>query len=432
MTRYSLAASLTLGILSTHETTILAVQGHELTENENEDPWYNLLVKLPTPISDTSVVSLKTDEGKTRIILTGGCDNPDGNVVVGPDFYECPSLTNKAYAFDPIRHSDFQAWTGDFETLADMPRERARHASAIVNGHLCVYGGRNVTDHLIAEVDCYDPASNEWTVLPTTIPTEHLTSDLTAFVPEDNKVYLVGGYDQGYTAFDAVTIVDMSDLDAISFTPGPTLDTKRGDIDYAAVDGDFYVSGGFTHENDWEAPLNTVEKFSLATGKWSAVDALNEERGDKQLVAVNGKVYAIGGEDKVDTSGVSAEELELAGYSLVLDTVEVLDPAEDVHAGLAQWKSLAKMPSGLFRFSASEWEVEGEDGVIFVFGGQKPYNSDCKCFATTDTVMVFDIHRAVEHLEKDPESLNSAGEMVLGGTAMAYAMSIVMSLIYFG
>lgn len=320
------------------------------------------------------------------------------------------SLSLQAYAFDPIRNNKFQAWTGEFETLADMPRARARHASAVVNGNVCVFGGRNVTDNLIAEVDCYDPVTNKWST-PTSLPADRQSSDLAATVEDGTKVYLIGGYDQGYMAFDMVTVVDMSDLDSITFTDGPKLGSARGDIDAAIVSGEVYVSGGFTHENNFAAPKNSVEKFSITTQKWSEVDALNEERGDKQLVALNGKIYAMGGEAKIDTVGVKDEELpELGARSEVLDTVEVLDPSEDVHAGLAQWRALAGMPGQLFRFAAESWAVDGEDdGYIFVFGGQVGYDTDCKCFRTSDQVLVFDIAHAEE--EEDAEVMSNGASM---------------------
>mmetsp|Transcript_24991 Transcript_24991/g.46073 ORF Transcript_24991/g.46073 Transcript_24991/m.46073 type:complete len:214 (-) Transcript_24991:1218-1859(-) len=157
-----------------------------------------------------------------------------------------------------------------------------------------------------------------------------------------------------------VTVVDMSYMNSITYSDGPTLNTKHGDIDVAIVKNgnDVYVSGGFTHENDWAAPLNKVEKLNVKTQQWINVDGLNEERGKKQLVALNGKVYALGGEDKLNTSRIPTNELpELGGYSVVMDSVEVLDPNEDVHGGLAEWRSLAGMPGRLFRFSAAKWEV---------------------------------------------------------------------------
>ena len=293
-----------------------------------------------------------------------------------------------------------------------MPRTRNRHASVTINGHVCVFGGRDESDALIAEVDCYDPDTNEWST-PTSLPEERQSSDFAAFVKDDQFVYLIGGYDPYYTALDMVTIVDMADFDNISYSDGSKLASARGDIDVASVDGNVYVSGGFTHENNWAAPMNSVEKYNVASEKWSDIDSLNQERGDKQLVALNGKIYAIGGETKVDVVGPTEEQPELGARSEVLDSVEVLDPTEDVHGGLAEWRNLAGMPTQLFRFAASEWNVEGEeDGYVFVFGGQVGYDTDCKCFRTTDKVMVFDIGHANKD---DPEPTSGAGLMAVGG-----------------
>lgn len=431
MARYALAASL---VLSTALPTVHA--GHA-----DADAWSYLPVTVPTPLSDMSVVSLTSGGGgggggnnstaeaaKTRIILTGGCDSPEGNEQRGENF-ECGSLTNKAYAFDPIRHSPFQAWSGEFEELAEMPRARFRHASAVVNGRVCVFGGRNLTDALIAEVDCYDPTADAWST-PTSLPAERQSSDLAAFTAGDGRVHLVGGYDGTYAALDRVTVVDMSDVDTVTYADGPGLRTKRGDIDAAVVDGAVYVSGGFTHENDFTKPLNSVERYDPAAKQWSTVDALNEERGDKQLVALGGRVYALGGEQKVDVSGVPVAELpELGARSELLDSVEVLAPGEDVHGGLAQWKSLSGMPGQLFRFAAAEWEVD--DGFIFVLGGQVAYDADCKCFRTTNKVMVFDVHHAVEEGGAALLSDNGArAGWALGGSGFVRTLAAASSLVW--
>lgn len=424
MARYSLAAAF-LALLAINA----AAQAHE-----GDEAWDYIPATIPTTLSDMAV-SVLTVGGNTnstdaistkRIILTGGCDSPDGNVFVDVDgvndFFSCFSLSQKAYAFDPIRHSSFQEWNGEFETLADMPQKRARHASVVVNGNVCVFGGRDEMDGLIAEVDCYDPTANEWST-PFSLPEKYQSSDFTAYAtPEDSKVYLIGGYDPMYIALDRVTIVDMTDMANPTYVEGPTLGEKRGDIDVAVLNGEVYVSGGFTDEDGYATPKNTVEKYNLATKTWTEVDALNKERGDKQLVALNGKVYALGGEAKVDTVGVPADELpELGARSEVLDSVEVLDPTQDVHGGLPEWRSLAGMPGQLFRFAASEWEVEGEeDGYIFVFGGQGEYDSDCKCFRTSDKVMVFDVSHAEEGVET-----KSSGNVVGGAALFVRAFSTV-------
>lgn len=142
---------------------------------------------------------------------------------------------------------------------------------------------------------------------------------------------------------------------------------------------------------------------------------------------MNGKVYAIGGESKVDVTGIDISELpDLGARSEVLDSVEVLDPTEDVHGGLAEWRSLSGMPGQLFRFAASEWEAEGEtngEGYIFLFGGQVGYDVDCKCFRTTDNVMVFDISRA----EKEPEESSGSMMVAVDGGVFGRTISFIIA-----
>jgi len=394
-------------------------------DGELTGAWDYLQLKMPIPLSDMSITNL--DDGTP--VITGGCDSPLGNEFKEGGYFECSSLSNKVYAFTPtVPNTSFQAWTGEFSTLKDMPRVRARHASALVNGQLCLFGGRNETDTLIAEVDCYDPSLDEWNT-PIDLPEERKASDLSAFTVEGNIVYLVGGYDQNYIAFDMVSIVDMA-ADPITFSDGEKLNSKRGDIDVAALrDGTVYVSGGFTHENKYEKPHNTVERYDPASQTWSPINSLNDERGDKQLVALNDKVFAIGGEAKVDVTGVPEGEVpDLGALSTVLDSVEVLDPNEDVHGGMAEWRSLGGMPQSLFRFGASEWEgdTEGDDeGFIFVFGGQVGYDADCECFRTTDQVMVFDANKALAAVQKD-----TRGEVsTQSGSAVSFTVnSLILSI----
>lgn len=430
MARYSLATSLIL--LAGSAITSAHADG----DGKHSDAWEFLPVTVPTALSDMGASIITTaaagDSSSTkRIILTGGCDSELGNEYKewGDDqWFDCLSLSSKAYAFDPFRNNQFQAWNGEFKILSDMPRKRARHASAVVDGNVCVFGGRNETDGLIAEIDCYDPDTDTWST-PASLPAKDQTSDGTGFAEEDGKVYLIGGFDPGYTALDQVTIVDMSNMadpTSITFADGPKLSSARGDIDVARVNGDVYVSGGFTHENEWSTPKNTVEKYNIATATWSMVDSLNTERGDKQLVALNGKVYALGGERKMDVRDIPKEERPKLGVrSEILDTVEVLNPGEDVHGGLAEWRNLAGMPGQLFRFAAVEWESEDddEDGFIFVFGGQVGYDSECKCFRTTDKVMVFDVSHAEEEMGVETKSFESSGadRMAVGTVSMIFA-----------
>jgi len=361
-----------------------------------------------------------------KIMLTGGCVSPKGNEFLG-DYFACLELTNKAYSFTPIPpKTQFQAWTGTFDSLPDMPRERARHGSFQVHNNLCVIGGRDTSDTLIDSIDCYDPTTNAWTEVGT-LPEEYLTSDFAAYASDDNTVHLIGGYNQNYEALSQVTLVDMSDLNDIKFEKGVSIDTPRGDISVVAVDdSSLVISGGFTHLNDFAAPLNSVEQFNFGSQEWGPVDALNEERGDKQLINLNGKIYAMGGEGRVDASGPEVPDdvfAVAAGQgSIVLDTVEVLDltagDGDDV-----EWKTEGDMPSSLFRFGASGWDEDG-DGVIFVFGGQVGFEPECECFRTTEKVMVFDPAKSALGT---PSAGVAMSVVVVGHVIVVFAMVMMLA-----
>ena len=228
-----------------------------------------------------------------------------------------------------------------------MPRPQYRHASVAFGHLLCVIGGRDGLGALIAEIDCYCPSMNKWTT-PVSLPDGRLTSDLAGFTHPNIPAgrYLVVGFDKSYFARDSVTVVTWSGGGTdVAYVDGPALNGKRGDIDIAVVDRYAYVSGGYTHENNYAMPKNLVKRLRLTltnartggTGKgWKAIDSLNQERGDKQLAGLNGRVYAIGGETQVDVVGVPESKLPgLGTRSKVLDTVDVYDPHEDRDAGTA-------------------------------------------------------------------------------------------------
>jgi hypothetical protein len=130
------------------------------------ESWSYIEVDLPTSLSDADESILMFGD-KKRIVITGGCDSPLGNEYKeSPEwggYFECSSIVNKTYAFDPKRMATASmgsssvpqegVWGGEFEELADMPRARARHVNAVVDGKLCLFGGRDAFDGIVAEVD---------------------------------------------------------------------------------------------------------------------------------------------------------------------------------------------------------------------------------------------------------------------------------------
>lgn len=82
------------------------------------------------------------------IILTGGCNSTRGNErisVDSQDLFACLDTYDATLKFDPFAN--------EFTELAPMPRPRQRHAAAVVNGELYVFGGRDSNDELVPQID---------------------------------------------------------------------------------------------------------------------------------------------------------------------------------------------------------------------------------------------------------------------------------------
>jgi len=82
------------------------------------------------------------------IIITGGCDDPLGNQrdpAVSMNLFFCTSVTSSTFKFDPFQST--------ITEMAQAPHARYRHAAAVANGKLFVFGGRDVNDTLVHAID---------------------------------------------------------------------------------------------------------------------------------------------------------------------------------------------------------------------------------------------------------------------------------------
>ena len=138
--KYNLAAVyllLSVSLLVVTPTVLSANVGWDVLDN----------VHIPTALSDNTATYLPSTD---TILLAGGCNAENGNTFIDAegeelDFFYCGSISDKLYGFRPE--------DGSFVTLADLPRQRYRHAAVLAGGKLWLLGGRNVQDEVVAEID---------------------------------------------------------------------------------------------------------------------------------------------------------------------------------------------------------------------------------------------------------------------------------------
>jgi N-acetylneuraminic acid mutarotase len=174
----------------------------------------------------------------------------------------------------------------------------------------------------------------------------------------DGKIYVVGGNPHTGGGSLITNIMEEYDPAADTWTRRANMPTARQGVRAAAVDGIVYAIGGNGGAYNDVAYAN-VEAYDPTTNTWTTKTDMPTPRSIPAIATVDGKVYVIGGH--------------------VLSTVEVYDPATDT------WTKKADMPTA--RWSPAADVV---DGKIYVFGGGTTWLGNFPPFNETPIVEVYD------------------------------------------
>ncbi|KAI5100222.1 kelch-like protein 42, partial [Silurus meridionalis] len=179
----------------------------------------------------------------------------------------------------------------------------------------------------------------------------------------------------------AATLVVLGDLDPFSmlrygereqrwkpFTSNldPDMNNVRG-YGSAVLDNYLFIAGGYRMASQ---AIAAAHCYNPCRNEWTHVASLNQKRANFKLVAVSGKLYAIGGHG--------------------LSTVECYGPEQD------WWTCVSSMPNPLTEFSACECQ-----GMIYVMGGYTARDRNMNVLRycpTSDTWSV--LHACSAHIRK--------------------------------
>jgi len=324
--------------------------------------------KMPIPRSDMSVSVHEAAEG-TRMYLVGGCsqDQVCYNPASHFDCY-CGGITNKTQFYTPVLDR--------FETFpADAPRARYRHAAAIADGTIYLFGGRDIADDVIIEVDAYNIKTNTWS---TPCTWNGATSDNAAFV-EGGEIFLTGGWTPEYNANNQTLRFDPA---TCALTPLAEMANARGDAIAVSVNTTngtefHFVVGGFA--KDICNGENVVESYNVSSNKWTQHKDLALGRADMALGVIDSHVFAIGGETV--NSGCNR--------SIAQTDVERLDAGNTTHPFSGDWVVEESVPNNRFRYVGVSY-----GRTIYLFGGQSAWveNIDGNGnggFPVSDTTMIY-------------------------------------------
>ena len=165
----------------------------------------------------------------------------------------------------------------------------------------------------------------------------------------NDKIYIIGGgLSENSTAAEPI-LSTVEEYDPVTdiWTKKADMPTARGwnSASSAVVDGKIYVIGGDGGEDVDEWCLPTVEEYEPATNTWTRKADMPTGRDCLATVAVEGKIYAVGGARPDANVGVK--------------TVEMYDPSTDT------WSRKADLPLGVWYVNANV-----VNGRIYVLGGR--------------------------------------------------------------
>jgi RNA polymerase sigma factor (sigma-70 family) len=235
---------------------------------------------------------------------------------------------------------------GTWTRKADMPTARRMVATCVVDGKIYAIAGVKPAS---SEVEVYDPETNTW-ARRTDMPTARVLEKALSVV--NGKVYAIGGFREG----EVFSTVEEYDPKTDTWTQKADMPTARGHASACAVNGKIYAIGGCKDEHlNWPG-LSIVEEYDPATDTWTRKKDMPTARLSLDTVAVNGRIFAIGG------------IADLAGGP-ILSTMEEYDPVKDT------WMERADM-------SAKRWGVSAAvvDGKIYAIGGAEELKGEQPIF----------------------------------------------------
>ena len=260
---------------------------------------------------------------------------------------------------------------GSWTSMKPIPQGANEVIGAAVDGLLYVYGGERMqTQHVYNGMNLktqplgifwsYDPKADTWTQLKSNpVPVHH-----GAAVGIGKKFYVLGGFrlpDTGRIGWYPENKVWVYDTETQSWSALPPMPTPRGAFAAVAVENKIYAVGGAKIPVGMELAdglnvggpveiLGTMEVFDIEKNSWTTLKSMPLARNHHDVAYLDGKLYVIGG-----TIGSCFP----GGLSSNVPMNEVYDIATDT------WSTRAPMP-----IARSAIGVAALDGKIYAVGGE--------------------------------------------------------------
>jgi N-acetylneuraminic acid mutarotase len=184
-----------------------------------------------------------------------------------------------------------------------MPTARYFFGVAAINGILYVVGGSDGPNFL-ATVEAYDPATDTWTT-KASMPTPRYALGVAAV---NGILYALGGANSN----GVLATVEAYDPVHDTWTPQASMPTPRSVFGVARANGNLYVLGGGNQSTDanYVQPVTTTEAYDPIQNTWTTKASMPSWRKMLGVAAINGLLYAVGGNDVSNNPMATVEAFE--------------------------------------------------------------------------------------------------------------------------
>ncbi|HNT33550.1 MAG TPA: kelch repeat-containing protein [bacterium] len=241
-----------------------------------------------------------------------------------------------------------------WKPLPKMIEVRYSFATEIVNGRIYAMGGLCFGNGLrmLSSCEVLDPESKTWTQLGNM---QVARSDFDS-VLIGSRIYVMGGvYRDEFRGDVFLSSCEVFDTNTGTWECLPDMNEARAAFRAVALNGKIYVMGGC---NNLSEDLSSCEVFDPATGSWTMLASMNQARILFESVVLDGNIYVLGG------------RTDRGSYSDALSTCEVYDTNSNT------WQALPEM-----RRPHDTFQAVVLNNRIYALGGHSPY---CEFFDPED------------------------------------------------
>ncbi len=279
----------------------------------------------------------------------------DGDLdIVGSDVY---AGSSKPWVYESLGQGQSVQWV----KRDNLNRKRGEHANAVVNGKLYVMGGIHNSKSGPGQVEVFDPAADAWTDI-STLPSRrnHFTIGDAVY---GDEIWVCGGKPDGQS-YGGTKRVDVYNTRTNSWRRGPDLPENHWAGPTVIVGTKIHVLTGGVDNNNTTAHHFVLDLTNEAAG-WTSAKAVPNPRVHAAGVALNGKIWLIGGELHHKHDGDTR-------------TVQVYDPAADSwNLGYPQLpEARSHHEWATFTYRGKIWTVSGVDSSKSPRGQETIYRYD--------------------------------------------------------